>query len=158
MRFPSLFPNLFLIIGVTIWLAACGGGGSSDEKTVSTPVTAQASPANGSTINGKTSIVITFSDTMAPSSVVIGGSLGGESNGGTWSQGQLQNDTITLSPTSAWSSGSQTLLIDADSNSGTSVERLNLQYTVDVALEVNSLTPTSGGTILNQQKIVVVFD
>ena len=32
MEILNLFPRLFLIIGVSIWLAACGGGDGSDPE------------------------------------------------------------------------------------------------------------------------------
>ena len=143
------------------FIASCDSNSSSDSDDGagdSTVPTAQVNPASASTINGEASIIVTFDSSMTTSSKSLGGSLSSESDGGVWSRTTLDNDTLTIMPATSWTAGNQTLTVDADSSNGASLNTLSLQYTVDTALEVKSITPSDSSTIKDQRKIIITFD
>ena len=143
------------------FIASCDSNGSSnsDEGTSDNTVpTAEVNPANASTINGEASIIVTFDSSMTTSSKSLGGTLSSESDGGVWSRTTVDNDTLTIKPAISWTAGNQTLTVDADGSNGASLKTLSLQYTVDTALEVKSISPSDSSTIKDQRKIIITFD
>jgi hypothetical protein len=113
-------------------LAACGSSGVSGGST--TPdTTAPTASVNVTTLQlGSTqALVITFSETMNTGSLVLGGALAAESNGGVWSAGAHPNDTLTISPTTGWTTGSaRNMTVNASDLAGNPLATMTLQYDV----------------------------
>ena len=116
------------------------------------------SPGSGSVISNSQQIVITFNESMNTGTLSLGGTIVSESNGGIWSTTTNTNDTLTISPTTTWTAGNKTLIVDADDLVGNSLTTLNLSYTVDIALPTGSESPASGSVISNSQQIVITFN
>ncbi len=138
------------------------GGGSSDDSGSgagdTTSPTASFAPSDNSTINETIQIVITFSESMDTSSLVISGSMAAEDDGGVWSTINYTNDTLTISPATSWTEGiARTLAIDASDTAGNSMTMLNLSYTVDATLPTASAAPSNGSTIGINGQIVITF-
>ncbi|MFH1829163.1 MAG: Ig-like domain-containing protein [Pseudomonadota bacterium] len=132
---------LLLILAMGILLAAgCGGGIIFEDTTEGiggTGETGDGENGNGngdntnpfasivpvdlSSISNTQSVVITFSETMDTTSLVLGGTMGPESDGGVWSTTTNENDTVTISPTATWTSGIRTLTFTASDLAGNSV-------------------------------------
>jgi len=109
---------------------------------------AVASPESGSTISESASIVITFSESMDTGTLVFGGDMASESDGGVWSETTYTDDTLTINPSIAWTDGSgRTLSVDCEDLAGNSLLTLNLSYTVDVTLPTAVASPVSGSWI-----------
>ena len=64
--------------------------------------TAAVVPANNSTIIGSDSIVILFSLSMDPSTLVLSGDMVAESRAAVWSTSNNTNDTLVFKPNTAW--------------------------------------------------------
>ena len=94
-----------------------------------TPATPTPTPANNGSLFDDFDIVIRFSESMNTGSVVLGGTLASNTGTGSWSQTTVSNDTLTLSPTSKWSAGSQGITVAVDDLVGNST-LLSLAYTV----------------------------
>lgn len=123
----------------------------------STAPTAIANPASDGLINGSQKIVVTFSESIDKNSLALNGTMASLSNGGTWNSIGAQNTTLTISPTSSWSSGNQTLGVSAKDIVGNSMDTLKLNYSVDVTKPKALITPASNATINGKQAIVVKF-
>ncbi len=149
----SLFRATVMV--VVLGLVACGGGGGSDGGA--TTPTANASPATPASINGTTSVVVTFSTSMDTTTLTLGGTLAAESDGGTWSTVSVADDTLTIVPSSQWSDGAKTLTVDVSDLNGTAIGTLNLSYTVDATLPVASVNPTDTSTISASASIVITY-
>jgi len=99
--------------------------------------TAVTSPASGSLISESISIVITFNTSMDTDSLILGGSMALESNGGAWSTITFTDDTLTISPSTKWTVGNgRTLSVDCDDLFGNSLSTLVLIYTIPVPIEL----------------------
>ena len=146
----TLFVTLFLVV-----LHSCGGGGG-DSAPAAAP-TATVFPGNAATINGTTSIVVSFSQTMDTATLSLSGSLQSESDGGVWSATTSSNDTLTISPLSVWSDGLHTLIFDAKNPAGKVLATVTLNYTVDASLTLSSVVPGSG-SILGNELIIITFN
>ncbi|MFC1524468.1 Ig-like domain-containing protein [Thermodesulfobacteriota bacterium] len=150
-----------LLISITALTTGCGGGG--DDGNVPPPAadttdpTASESPAGFSTIGSNTAIVITFSETIGTSTLVLGGAMGNEDDGGVWSQTSVTDDTLTISPATSWTDGAADLTVDANDLSGNSLATMNLSYTVDATLPTGTEAPSSGTTTNSSQQIVITF-
>lgn len=81
---------------------------------------------------GKTEpITVRFSESMDTATLALGGALGAESDGGVWSMNNTANDTLTISPTSAWTSGPERdLSVDANDLAGNALATLSRSYLV----------------------------
>ncbi|MCH8844994.1 MAG: Ig-like domain-containing protein [SAR324 cluster bacterium] len=78
------------------------------------PSAATIDPTSGDPIASFTAIVIEFDEEMDPASLVLGGTLADESDGGVFALAGSNSDTVTVSPATAWSAGDdRTLTIDA---------------------------------------------
>ena len=121
--------------------------------------TAFMSPESDSHINALTPIVIGFTIAMEPATLVLAGTLAGQSDGGIWSSNINTSDTLTISPSGAWAGGAYTLFIDVEADNGVSLTTLPLTYVVDDANpSVTSVTPATGSTITCNQTNVIVYN
>ncbi len=145
------------VSGIALYSCSSGGGGGGLNTTSLPKPTATLIPDSPAVIHNTTSIVITFSTSMEYTSLLLGGTLAAESNGGRWSTGTSINDTLTISPATAWSSGSHTLTIYATDIADTAIDTLNLSYIVDSTLPVASISPPNGSTIATTTSIIVLY-
>jgi hypothetical protein len=119
----------FVLIG---HLVACDGG-SSNGGDMTPDTTAPTGSVNVTTLQlGSTqALIITFSETMNTGSLVLGGALAAESNGGAWSAGAHPNDTLTISPTASWTTGSaRNLTVNASDLADNPLATMTVQYDV----------------------------
>ena len=125
---------LSLCVSVSL-LAACGSSGGSDEDNDTTPPTATALPGSGGVLAAADgAVTITFSESMNPASLVLGGSLAPLSDGGVWSAVATANDTLTVSPATEWDTGTGTMTVDAADPSGNALATLDLSYAIPLLL------------------------
>jgi hypothetical protein len=143
-------------LSVVMVLNGCEGGSGNSGDGSDTP-TASAAPASPASIAGDTSIVINFSTSMDTTTLILGGTLAAESDGGTWSTVTVADDTLTIAPSAQWSDGAKTLTVDVSDLNGTAIGTLNLSYTVDATLPVASVNPTDTSTILASDTIVITY-
>ena len=123
-----------------------------------TSPTASPDPTNGSTISGSNQIVITFSESMDTSTLVLGGDMASESDAGVWTEGTYTNDTLTISPSTTWTGGiDRGLNINCEDLAGNPISQLSLSYTVDTTSPTASPDPTNGSTISGSKQIVITF-
>ncbi len=103
-------------------------------------------PLSGSLVYELSQIIITFNDAMNtnPGSLAVGGDLGIESDGGTWSSSKTGiNDILTIKPTTGWAIGTgKTMSIKAEDIAGNPVSTGLLTYTV-----LNSTLNDTGVTL-----------
>jgi parallel beta helix pectate lyase-like protein len=60
-------------------------------------------------------LVITFSESMNPQTLELGGVLAGESDGGVWEEDDFPNDRLIISPETSWTQGgNRTLTVAVD--------------------------------------------
>ncbi len=115
---------------------------------------ALASPASGSTLNATRPVVITFSEPMAPDTLVLAGDMGAEA-GTAWSNGDT---TLTVAPTTSWQAGStRSLVVDGADPHGNALSQMSLLYAVDALSPSAWASPASGATLGPDQEIVVTF-
>jgi hypothetical protein len=142
---------LLLSVIMAMFLTSCSGGDSDGDDDGNSPgdttvPTASVAPPDNSTIGATTQMVITFSESMDTATLVIGGSMAAEDNGGVWSTINYTNDTLTISPATSWTEGSaKTLAIDASDTAGNSMTMLSLSYTVDSTPPTVTITSHSDG-------------
>ncbi|MBU0785056.1 MAG: hypothetical protein KJ798_13735 [Gammaproteobacteria bacterium] len=112
---------LILISSLLCTLAACNSDTRAPSVSLST---------SGSSLPLRDPIVLLFSESMNTASLVLGGTLAGETDGGVWSTTTYPNDTLTLTPVNGdWNGGaSQTLTVDARDVSGNQVPTINRTY------------------------------
>ena len=116
-----------MVVAVCISLYSCGSG--DDTAPTVTKVTA----ASGSAITTTQKITLTFSKTMDTSTLALTGTMAADSNGGTWSKGTVDNDTLVIAPKTKWD-GSQigTLTVAAKDPSGKPITAEDLSYGIKV--------------------------
>ena len=152
MKWNRILGSGFFAIILLVATHSCGGGGGGGG------VSAKVTPADTATINDYTSIVITFDDAMDTATLVLAGTMAIESDGGIWSTATKTNDTLTISPISAWTRGEHTLIVDVNNTYGAILSTLTLNYTVDPSLTVNSVVPGNNSTIIGNDAIVITFN
>jgi len=115
---------------LTLALTGCGGSGGSGPVLDTTKPTASIDQA-GPTLGKTASLIVTFSESMDTSSLVLGGVLATESDGGVWSTTTNANDTLTIVPTSAWTSGTdRDITVDAKDVAGNALDTVSKSYLV----------------------------
>lgn len=131
---------------VFLWLILLGlsgcGGGSSVQPIASIKTNAPTAP-DPALIPTDTVITLIYNESMVPASLVLGGDMAGESNGGIWSSTHVANDTLTISPTSNWTARTgRQLTIDAKDTAGRAARSVDLAYDVyrGTLYYVNSVT------------------
>jgi len=156
------FKQLTIVI-IVLLLSSCGGGSSNnpvseDQSSITHSYTVNF-PDN-SAIAASSKIILIFDKTLDPSKVLVTGTMAGESDGGVWSANSSENDTLTVTPASNWTSGSnKTLVIKIKDAAGSVLQTISLNYTIDlIAPQVIDVTPTSASTIGGSQQIVITFD
>jgi len=124
---------LAVLIGLTLTVVACGGGGDTTSETTDT-VDSNAPTITASSnrlLNENSPIVLTFNESIDTASFSVTGSLFDESDGGVWSQSNEIDDTLTLSPTSSWSVNTlRTLTINVSDLTGNVAAEINQTYDV----------------------------
>ncbi len=83
-----------------------------------------------------------------------------ESDGGKWETTTNTNDTLAINPSGAWTAGARTLIIDVKAENTKPLAppgTLTLNYTVDDALLINSVTPAPDSFITGGVDIVIDF-
>jgi hypothetical protein len=130
-----------LLIGA--FLLSCGPA-SRPPGDLPEEVSATAVPFDGDTISITDPVIFSFSASMNPSTLSVGGTLGAQA-AAQWSMGSADNDTLTLSPSGAWSLGdAQTLSIRLESATGAAYEvGLDLKV-VPTVVYVSGADPSAG--------------
>ncbi len=109
-----------------------------------TAPTGTVSPIDG-LILSTISIVATFDEEMDPESLNLGGNMAAESDSGVWSSNSNENDTLTISPISKWTCGTdRTLIIDVKDLAGNSLATISLSYEI-IEKIIYVSTPANGG-------------
>ena len=124
---------------------------------ISVPV-AIVSPADSAAINNTTPIVISFIVAMDTSTLNLTGDMAIESDGGIWSTNRNTDDTLTISPSGAWTEAVHTLIIDVGTSNSIPLSTLELNYTVDATLPTASVAPGPNSFITGGESIVINFD
>ncbi len=102
--------------------------GTSPDSTVPT---AMITPGNGLLLPAVGEIVIWFSESIDPATVMLGGVLAAESGDGVWSATTSANDTLTLRPKTSWTVGfGLTLTTDARDPAGNAMATLETAFDV----------------------------
>lgn len=142
-----------------------------NEALVPTPeilsVTPEAVGANQTVLAYNQSIVITFSQPMDSSTLVLGGTLASEAGTSLFSTGSGGDDTVlTIPPTDYWRSGSaRTFTVSCISgqgkalysSSGTTVESMTFSI-LPPGIVSASFSPADGAVINSDAVLTVVFD
>jgi hypothetical protein len=104
------------------------GGPDGGRPDGGLPAVTFLSPTDGG-LRALDPVILQYSETMSRDGLVIGGSLvaGGESSG--WSTTDQTDDTLTLTPTTGWPEGDQSLSVDARTPDNR-VSTLNVTLTV----------------------------
>jgi outer membrane protein assembly factor BamB len=95
------------------------------------PQASSVAPSSSSAITQSNQIVINFTESMNPASLELGGEMAAESDRGVWSTRKNKDDTLTISPMTQWSAGSQrTLTIEVKDIAENPLATLSLWYAV----------------------------
>lgn|GEM_PF-646478 len=159
------------------FLAGCGGGGGDGRSNGAgapadnvLPKVVSMNAPGGSTLGAKASLVITFSEPMQPQTLILGGVMAPESDGGVWSSAAAKpgdqihtasgigTDRLTLRPKTVWSAGvNRTLSIDVQDLAGNRIDTIHLTYTIDDALPTVSAGPQDASPLAKGEAITLVF-
>lgn len=125
--------RLFVFILLSLLLVSCGGGGGTAGITALTAIATTDAPEapDPALILADTSITINFSESMDTTTGTwhLDGDMASESDGGTWSLTNVQNDTLTIRPATSWAVKlNRKLIIDAHDLAGNKLNTLNLVY------------------------------
>lgn len=112
------------------------------DKTI--PTTLSILPTSNSSIVKTQNIVITFSESMQPLSLLVSGTLLAESDGGVWTQTTLENDTLTISPLSSWNMQVGSLTINCTDKAGNPVGEISIAYAVQSVFVKQGASGTTG--------------
>jgi Bacterial Ig-like domain len=137
-------------------LAACGLN-NSDISDTTPPSVTKTTPDSGGVMTPGDSIAITFDETMSTISVVLGGDMAPESDGGSFStstksasasgvHSEASNDTLTIKPHTTWTTGNdRSLIVSARDVSGNPLPTLTLSFNIVDGMVYVS-TPANGGS------------
>lgn len=121
-----------------------------------TAPTATVTPPTGSRLPADGAVEISFSKSMAPSTLVLGGELGPQATT-TWSTTSLANDTLQLLPPSRWSeSAAATLEVTAADEAGNPVQ-VTAIFVVDESPAVATLVLPEAQPLDPKSPIVIRF-
>jgi Bacterial Ig-like domain len=144
-------------------LAACGNNGGGRSDTVAPAVT-NTTPENGAVMTPGDSIAINFNESIDSSSVVLGGDMAPESDGGMVTKSakaplasgihsNASGNSLTISPQTTWSTGNdRTLSVNAKDVTGNSLPTLTLSYNIVEGI-IYVRPPASGGSDSNDGTI-----
>ncbi|MDY6934299.1 MAG: Ig-like domain-containing protein [Spirochaetota bacterium] len=160
-RYSRIIITISIACSFALVLSCSDDSGSSHPYfpgDVTAP-TSTVNPPSGATINNIQKIVLTFSESMDTGTLVLGGSMQSESDGGSWLNVTNENDTLTISPDTSWSEVvGATLTIDCDDLGGNSIDTISLSYDVDAtASTITIVSPDNDSIIRTSQKIVITF-
>ncbi|MDY6934289.1 MAG: Ig-like domain-containing protein [Spirochaetota bacterium] len=132
-KIPLFYFVIFIMIGCVIKCSDDNGSFQFIPPLDTIPPTVSISPESGTTIGCNQKIIITLNESADINKLELDGDLASESDGGTWSSATYENDTLTISPNSAWSEGiGRTLIIRCSDLAANPLnETLNLTYNVD---------------------------
>lgn len=119
-------------------VSACGGDGGGSNNPPGNQPPKDATPATVSVEKELTvgqAIVLTFSESMKPDSLSLGGSLAALTGNGEWSSNAVTNDTLTLTPSTSWNSGVQTLGVTAKDVAGNVTKTGEMDFDVRLLFE-----------------------
>ena len=132
----------FIAALATLALAACSSGGGSGNGPAAT-----INPATGSVINTGDAIAVLFDRSMDTTTLTLGGTMAGGSDGGTWSTTTEKNDTLTIAGVPGWdASAPGTLTIDAADLDGDAIRTVSLNYRI--LIQLTNFQPA--GVVLGQ--------
>ena len=125
-------PVLFVLILIPVLALNCGGGGGGGNGgTDSTAPTAVPALSDGSVLGQMSPVILTFSESMDTGSLTLSGDVSSEDDGGVWTTTVHTDDTLTISPSSSWTSGvSRSLTVDAKDLAGNAMSTLDISYDV----------------------------
>jgi hypothetical protein len=94
---------------------------------------AAVSAASGTGIAADTAITVTYTKTMDPDSLALGGTMGGERAAASWSETDNPSDTLTIKPVKAWPTVKDvgalaTLTVECSDPEGWESPKLSLTY------------------------------
>lgn len=124
------------------------------------PTVTKTLPGLTGSISVSQEIVVHFSETMDPNSVMISGNLSLDTNiaNFTWSQTTSANDTLSITPTQFWTAGNgKVLTIDAQDPVGNNLATHTLDYTVDDTVPGISISHASETVLAPKEDITVYF-
>jgi hypothetical protein len=127
MRFLG-YGALACMVVLALVSGGCGGSsGSGDQTPTDTvvPAISDVTPASTSILKNSDIITFTFSESIDTATLALGGSMAAESDGGTWSTTTVENDTLTISPATVWSTGTGTLTMTASDTAGNTLTTLS---------------------------------
>lgn len=117
-------------------------------------------PPSESKVSGDNSIIVRFSDSMNPDSVVFEGDINISNASLEWSKVKFNNDTVTITPQKKiFDNGTgKSFYISGNTVYGNAVGRISVMYDVDYSVTVSSITPSSDEIISGHEPITVVFN
>lgn len=155
-KLPILSVALLLTALFFTCCAKAQRSNENDPKSSDYRVTATISPASGSNILATDSITITFSDTMADSSLELTGDLASEADTA-WMTASVDDDTLTLRPKDLWSEGaSRTITVNCKSKLGPAVSPIELVYGITFSTTAEPHIAT-GSSIAGHEGLVITF-
>lgn len=150
---------LFIVVFFSLLITSCGGGGSASSDVTATQLSATSDPVTNTIINSSTPIVISFNQSTDVSTLVLGGTLASESDGGVWSNNSLSNDTLTITPQTVWTaSAGGTITVSVSNEANDSSVALSYIYPVDSTAPVVSAGTASNATLSLSAQIVIQFN
>ena len=120
------------------------------------PASGNVYPEVGSTIAATTDIVINFTSSMLPATLLLSGEMGPESNGGTWATMTEPNDTLRIRAAPSWSGGDHALVVDVDTSAAIPVT-MALDYSVDAVTPTATALPATDSVLAADQALVLSF-
>ena len=125
------------------------------------PMIARTIPENGSRVNPRQKIIITFQGSMDTGTLKLGGLMGLESNTGIWQKTNYPNDTITLAPVESWSEGEgRSFIIECGEIDSYVMGILSLSFDVDatapaIRQDLDKANPGRPWRILHMNRAIV---
>ena len=144
-----------LFLASLLMLLSCGAG--VDVGGITGTPTVTVTPVSGSSITGSTQVKIVFSKSMDTSTQTLSGTLVTQSDLGVWTTTTYTNDTLTISPLDTWDEGGGTIILQCKDLQGNPIDKLTLDYTVDLTFPTVTATPSNGTHFLDSQAIVIRF-
>ncbi|MFH1830400.1 MAG: right-handed parallel beta-helix repeat-containing protein [Pseudomonadota bacterium] len=119
-----------VIMVTSIAFAGLGCFGSEEKQTpitsgLTVPAISEVTPKDGSSIAKTDKIIVKFITSpythIDSGTLVLEGTMSGESDGGVWSTTAVESDTLTISPKTAWTIGTGTLTVTCKDSEGNTI-------------------------------------
>ena len=121
---------VILLLGLSLVGCGGGGGGGGETPDITAPVLLSQNPAKR-LIQTDTAISLHFDESIDTTSFTLAGSLATESDGGVWSQTDVIDDTLTITPTTSWSVDTgRSLVVNVKDLAGNAMAELTLGHDV----------------------------